>query len=261
MIPVERVTSKVTNAFQQVRDRFRIKSDDVFVVSYPKSGNTWVRFLLGNLIKRPGDEVDFHSVHDYVPEFSELDRRLDDLSGPRCIKSHETYNSLYPRVVYIVRDGRDVYVSYYHYLRNRLPDGVSFADFLSEDTYRQGSWGKHVASWLDPLEHSSRLLLVRYEDLLADCAAQVHRLVDFVGLDATEEEIQASVRNSSFDSMRRLEEQRGRAYASNDKAERFVRKGKAGNWKDVFGEQEKEIFKRFEGGMLQRLGYESTNDW
>lgn len=261
MIPVERVANKVTDAFQQIRDRFRIQPDDVFVVSYPKSGNTWVRFLLANLIKSPGDDVDFHSVHDYVPEFSELDRRLDGLAGPRLIKSHETYNSLYPKVVYVVRDGRDVYVSYYHYLRNRLPGDVSFGDFLCEDTYRQGKWSRHVASWLDPLEHSSQLLLVRYEDLLADCTGQVRQLADFVGLDVTEEQIQASVHNSSFDVMRNLEEKRGRAYGSKDKADRFVRKGTAGNWRDVFGKREKEIFKRHEGGMLQRLGYESTSNW
>src|SRR5271167_2889397 len=76
--------------------------DDVFLVSFPKSGNTWTRFLVGNLIF-PDRPVTFANIHISVPDpLGTSTRDLDRMPRPRIIKSHECFDPRYPRVVYIV---------------------------------------------------------------------------------------------------------------------------------------------------------------
>jgi tetratricopeptide (TPR) repeat protein len=83
--------------------------DDIFITSYPKSGNTWLRFLLANLLKQQDEEIDFHTVHNYVPEVGKQEEIIKTLRRPRVMKSHAPYISEYPKVIYLIRDGRDVY--------------------------------------------------------------------------------------------------------------------------------------------------------
>src|ERR1700679_2893267 len=109
-----------------------IFDDDVFLVSFPKSGNTWTRFLVANLVF-PEQRADFGNIHDLVPDpGATTKRRLHNMPRPRIIKSHECFDPRYPRVIYIVRDPRDVAVSQYHYHRKckRIDDDYPMAKFV-----------------------------------------------------------------------------------------------------------------------------------
>src|SRR5689334_7193419 len=89
--------------------------DDVFLVSYPRSGNTWTRFLLGNLLWQD-TPVTFSNIESRIPEiYFNPDRLMRQLRRPRLLKSHECFQPHYPRVIYIVRDPRDVATSFYHH--------------------------------------------------------------------------------------------------------------------------------------------------
>ncbi len=148
-------------------------ADDVFVVSYPKSGNTWVRFLIAHLVAE-GRPVDFSSVQEIVPGIDWLPaNKLRSLARPRILKSHEYFDPRYGKLLYLVRDPRDVVVSYYHHdIRRRLiPEGYPMEQYVERfldgrlDPY--GSWHEHVGSWLGARESDPGFLLVRYEDLSA----------------------------------------------------------------------------------------------
>jgi estrone sulfotransferase len=237
----------------------KIYPDDVLIVSYPKSGNTWLRFLLANLLKLPGDEIDFHTVHKYIPEAGKEKDDFVELSRPRIIKSHACKASEYPRVVYLIRDGRDVYVSYYFHRLKQLPPDTTFRKFLERQDHYPGTWGEHVESWLFRGSHPN-MLIVRYEDLCSDCFIQLKRIVGFIGLELTERQLKIAIDNSSFEKMRRIELERGRKFK--DKGpDLFTRSGKPGDWKKYFGMEEKEIFKLREGPTLNKLGYEINNKW
>ena len=82
--------------------KVQVFDDDVFLVSYPRSGNTWARFLIGNAMN-PDDPVTFANLELRVPSiYTFPDRVLRGLL--RILKSHDVYDPRYPRVIYIVRD-------------------------------------------------------------------------------------------------------------------------------------------------------------
>jgi hypothetical protein len=95
--------------------RLTVFPDDVFIVSYPRSGNTWIRFLVGNLLDSD-DPITFANVESRVHEiYFFSDQQLRALARPRILKSHEYFDPRYRRTIDIVRDPRDVAVSLYYY--------------------------------------------------------------------------------------------------------------------------------------------------
>ena len=131
-----------------------VYGDDVFLVSYPRSGNTWMRFLLYALLH--GDAPSsFANVDHAIPGiYRHADRTLRRLPKPRILKSHEYFDPRYNRVIYLVRDPRDVLLSYYRYhlkLR-RIDEGYppdEYASlFVAGDLDGFGSWAQNAGSWL-----------------------------------------------------------------------------------------------------------------
>jgi estrone sulfotransferase len=238
-----------------------IHQDDVFLVSYPRSGNTWVRFLLANVIRHDtAQPIDFHSVHSVIPdsEIPEHRKLIEALSDPRIIKSHSTYDPRFPRVIYLLRDGRDVMISYYNYQTKQGRFEGSLRDFLLSSRIPYGYWEEHVQSWLDA-RIRTEMLTVRFEDLLQDTRRELERMVRFIGISTSPVTLEHAVRASSFDQMRRLEEARGRPYGGS--AHRFVRRGTAGRGESEFDEECKAIFKARANNLLCELGYVSSADW
>src|SRR5262250_161756 len=92
-----------------------VRPDDVFLVSYPRSGNTWTRFLVANLL-HPHEPATFANIERMVPDiYVNSQVALLRVPHPRVLKSHEPFDPRYKKVVYIVRDPRDVAVSMYHW--------------------------------------------------------------------------------------------------------------------------------------------------
>ncbi len=175
--------------------------NDIFLVSYPRSGNTWIRFLVGNLLNT-SDPITFANVERRVPTiYAWPDRTLRTL--PRILKSHECFDPRYPRVVYILRDPRDVVVSFYYYLLKMrvLHDGYSMDDFVARfikaDVVpyadRWGCWEDHVLSWLRLRMGKPNFVLIRYEDLAANPARELAKLSPLLGVDPTPEIIERAV--------------------------------------------------------------------
>src|SRR6202453_3678045 len=188
-----------------------ILPDDIFLVSFPKSGNTWSRFLLANLL-HPEQPATFANIHRLIPDPTGTTKKdFDRMPRPRIIKSHECFDPRYPRVIYIVRDPRDVAVSQYHYHRKckRIDDDYPMAKFvarfLAGETCPHGSWGENVATWLVTRSHDPRFLLLRYEDMLSDSPRELSRIASFLNLAVTPQRISQAIERSSAKEMRQME--------------------------------------------------------
>ena len=156
------------------------RRDDVFIIAHLRSGSTWVRTMLANLMQ-PDANSDPDVFNRLIPASSIHNiREVWALPSPRVLTSHTSYLPGLPKVVYLVRDGRDTLVSYYHYTihrRARLdPSYVSTADIdfpTFFERYYQGDyrhiWHQHVESWLTRGRLlGDRMMVVRFEELKSD---------------------------------------------------------------------------------------------
>jgi hypothetical protein len=240
-----------------------ILPDDIFLVSFPKSGNTWTRFLLANL-RFPNEPATWANIDRLIPDPTGTNKRdFDRMPRPRIIKSHECFDPRYPRVINIVRDPRDVVVSQYHYHRKirKIDDDSPIEKFvtrfLAGETCPHGSWGQNVATWLYTSEGNPRYLLLRYEDLIADTPRELAKVVSFLKLPATPEQIAEAVERSSADRMRKLEkEQQHGLYKGSRPEMSFVRAAGSGGWRKDLPMNQVARLESAWGPLMHHLGYE-----
>ena len=239
--------------------------DDVFLVSYPKSGNTWVRFLIANLVHQD-QPVTFLNIESCLPSIYILpDRKLRKVSRPRILKSHECFVPRYPSVIYIARDPRDVAVSYYYYnLKKRLlPQDCTLEQYIplfiaDELDMRSGPWGDHVMSWMSMRRDHPRFLLLRYEDMIVDTEAELARVAEFLALRTTPLRIRRAVELGSAKNMRSLEEKQSGQWVFTKGMRKdipFVRAATAGGWRSNLSPCAVEQIETALGKAMQTLGY------
>ena len=240
--------------------------DDVFLTSYPRSGNTWTRFLVGNLV-HPDEPVTFLNVERLVPDmYKHSDRRLRGLPRPRILKSHECFDPRYKKIIYVVRDPRDVAISNYHWeMKQRsVRDDYPIETFVQrwmDGVYwgRVGCWADHVTSWLSTRQGREGFLLLRYEDMLEDAARELKKVASFLEIPPDAERIANAVRRSSADEMRKLEKSQAHLWSSTKSTRQdvpFVRSAQAGGWRTGLPEGAVAQLEAAWGHLMTHLGYE-----
>ncbi|MGI0081666.1 MAG: sulfotransferase domain-containing protein [Nitrososphaerales archaeon] len=245
--------------------------DDVFLVSYPRSGNTWTRFLVGNLVY-PEGHLTFATLDSRIPPIYLFPNRvLRRISRPRILKSHECFDPKYLKTIYIVRDPRDVIVSLYYYLlkrgfcrENNSPNDI-VARFLSEgyNNRRWGTWREHVLSWTTVRNGSEGFLLIRYEDLVADTSRELSKVARFLNIDASPSRLARAVELSSADRMRDLEQKESDQWQETKGTRRdipFVRRAASGGWRHVLSQDTVAAIEEAWGPIMVSLGYELTSN-
>jgi hypothetical protein len=243
---------------------FDVFDDDRFIVSFPKSGNTWTRFLIANLL-HPEEPANFGNIDRLIPESEGLTKKeLALVPRPRIMKSHEYFDARFRKVIYIVRDPRDVAVSQFHFLRKRrrIADDYSIEQFVTRfeagETCDFGSWGTNVASWLVARQKSADFLLLRYEDMVAETTAEMTRIAAFLGLSTKPELVAQAVERSSADQMRKLEGANATASVTKNTRQDipFVRAAGAGGWKKGLPESAVAQLEAAWAPLMVYLGYE-----
>jgi len=230
------------------------RPSDTWVVSYPKSGNTWVRFLLTHLLSG-GAPLSWEGIDQHVPDIHQGRERIDRMSGKRFIKSHKPLFEEYPNSIYLCRDGRDVMVSYYHFLKGYGEDVGSFSEFLQDYPKWPGTWSNHVIQALQARNRDpERVLIVRFEDLKNDPEHELARMADYAGIEATDYELSQAVEACHISNLKALEEN-DRPSTRKEATNKFFRSGKTKQWKSVFSENDLKYFYSKSGEALSRLGY------
>lgn len=227
---------------------------DVFIVAYPKSGITWFQSLVaGAVYGLDPEQAPDRLTQDLVPDvhYKSCYKRY---RTPTFFKSHHLPRPEYRRVVYLLRDGRDVMVSYWHHLRALGRDDLDFREMIGGAGLFPCKWHEHVGQWTaNPF--GAEMLLIRYEDLHADAARELARFCEFVDEPRDAGELALVAAKCSFAAMRRREERFGWDNPAWPKDRPFVRRGITGSHRDEMPPDVQAAFLADAEPTLRRHGY------
>jgi hypothetical protein len=226
---------------------------DVFIVGYPKSGNTLLQHIIAHLVYGVNESAGRTLVHLITPDVHGNSHyfRMNDRS---FFKSHELPMPKHRNVIYIVRDGREATLSYYHMMRN-MGHRVSHQDVYSGKVTRfGGDWHEHVGKW-EANPYQANLLWLRFEDLTSDKIGELRKMCEFLELDRTDRELAEVEKLTSLEHMKRVERRSDWKKANESvfkKPACFVRQGKTNSFRDEVDPGVLADFELRSGPVLQR---------
>lgn len=240
-------------------------SADIFLVSYPRSGSTWLRFLIANAIKihcKIEREINFFTIQDIIPDIH-ISRNVHQKSPfaipylPRIIKSHCPYNPYYKRVIFLVRDPRDVMISYYHHLtaNKSLPLDLTLSRFIRHRKYGVKRWIHHTKSWTSTRKKGRNIQLFTYENLYKDTGNNLSRIMELLGLKILKPDLEKAIQLSSKENMKKLEIYTRPTISVSTQSSAFVRQGEPTSGHDL-SEEDKIFIEKNTRSVAGMLGYQ-----
>jgi hypothetical protein len=215
------------------------RADDVFIVTYPRSGTTWMQMILYQLTT--DGSMDIPHISEYCPWFERSlrsGRGFETRPSPRIFKSHLPYRRIPKgpcKYIYVARDGKDVAVSYYHLCRAYTGLETPFDEFFQRylrGSVESGSWFEHVKGWWRH-RNDSNVLFLTYEELTRDLEGCIRRIADFCGLEVSADRFPQIVERSRFRFMKEHESVFDPAmetlWEQGVQVNSFIRNGKVGD--------------------------------
>ncbi|MCO5248209.1 MAG: sulfotransferase domain-containing protein [Chitinophagales bacterium] len=238
--------------FFQIEDR----EDDVYIVTFPKSGTTWMQVIVYNLLT--DGNMDFNHIYDVSPWLSNMHIKGDDpnkvneLPSPRIFKSHDRYSEYVKgfknKIIYVYRDGKDVAWSYFHHNKNYLNPELTFDENFENhfsNTDKPLNWFIYNKEWLEN-KNGLNILYIAYEDLMNHFIPTLHRIAFFLNVKLTPEIIERTKLHSSFEYMKTHETKFGEVAPKKKELiyNQFIREGKAGKGQEYMSEEQIKIFEK-----------------
>ena len=238
---------------------------DCFLVSYPRSGNTWLRTAIAYL--QTGEDVESIGALDFiVPDIHvRVGQRQVRPMSSYVVKSHDRLSINldtrdYRRVIYVVRDPRDSLISYHRYMTNVGLYKASLADFVADALGGRifpGSWQEHVLSWTLPssLLATKQILLLRYEDICADPEQGFAAISQAIGLPSNPQRLSRAVELTTSELMRKRETAGLPPNIATSKPY-FIGGARPAQWQNVLEKESLELIRQVAGPTMARFGYE-----
>jgi hypothetical protein len=230
-----------------------IAPTDIILAAYPRSGATWLQNLLAGLLYGVDPELTPYSViESLVPDLHQTQffRRHEPVC---CVKSHVAPQPTYRRVVHLLRDGRDVVVSYRHFLAAMEQREVAYTELVGPTaTVWPCRWHEHTEAWLrNP--YGAEILSLRFEELLRDPVSCLRQLCAFAGLERDEAFLQRVAESVRFSKLKVQESRFGHGGYANGMD--FFRRGIIGSHRDEMPPDVLAVFLAEAGPALRRCGY------
>ncbi|XP_072029897.1 sulfotransferase 1A1-like [Amphiura filiformis] len=215
------------SALKEIRT-FEVRSDDIYLISYPKAGTTWMQQIVSQIVdgekennnqthlffKFPFLEITWVNHHSQIGLIPPSHKILESMPSPRMIKTHLPSQLLpqqiferKPKILYIARNPKDVLVSYYHFHNTdvTLPTYKTwddfFQDFISGDV-AHGPWFEHNLFWWQH-RHDPNVLFLKYEDMKHDLKGAIIQVADYLGRTFPDDVLDKMVEKCTFKSMKK----------------------------------------------------------
>jgi len=240
--------------------------DDLWLVEFPKSGITWLSFMIANVMSVMSDDkksITMLNINDYVPDIH-MSRYLPaQRLWPyhRIIKSHSRVNRGYVKIVYLVRDPWNVMRSYYNMVLGLGWRDGSFTDFIRDRRLGIDSWVKHVDGWLSKSRDFDKIYFVKYEDIRSDPKNAIYDIFKSFGYSVGHDILDLAVQRSSLHEMKSLESKlrqvdlRNQYKSSGEEKYSFVGSGSVKSDKSDFLDKDYEYIYSRSSNLCNFFGY------
>lgn len=230
------------------------RDSDIYVVTFVKSGTTWMQVILYNLLT--DGNMNFDHIYDVSPwpKYESANNgspeKVNSLPSPRILKTHDKYDFFNAdnrgKFIYVYREGKDVAVSLYHHNKNYRDPSLTF-DKNFEDYYVTPdpliNWFEFTNAWLEN-KNNFNILYVSYEQLKNNFDATVRKIADFVEVELTDEIMGRVKKHSSFEYMKQHEEKFGEKPPVQAQLvyNEFIRKGQTGEGNEYLNTEQKKLY-------------------
>jgi len=216
------LTQKYADSVDIFRN-FPVRSDDVWVVTFPKCGTTWTQEMVWMIthdcdLEAAKEKLQVRSPFIEWPTLPQTDspvlmdfQKIEAMPSPRVLKSHLPFYLLPPRladtckVVYVARNPKDVIVSYFHHhqivsVQNFTSDIEKFAEYFMNDELYYSPFFAHILEGWAKREHPNVLFLF-YEDMKRNLRGEIEKVCTFLGKTLSEQQLELLTRHLHFDSV------------------------------------------------------------
>ena len=239
--------------------------NDAFIASYPRSGNTWLRFVLFDILVS-GQASGFDEVNHIIPDVGLHKPAIPLLPGSgRLIKTHEPFQKEYRKAIYLVRDARDVALSEFAYQKalGWIPDDFdSFLQrFVRGEVNPFSAWHEHVPDWMDSkLASTPEFLLIRFEEMRRNTEETLVQVLDFLGVDVDRRVVTEAIANNTLKKMQEKEQKSPQLSntapnPNGSEESRFIRSGSIAGWRNRLTAEQSRLIEDKAGPVLERMGY------
>ena len=176
-----------------------------FLVSFPKTGRTWLIHMINQIKKKSDKKFFIQDTHDMSEIIIENGFRQD----PNILFTFtDRFYYRRAKVLFLVRDPRDVIVSHFHQVTKRAKNPFVFfsiSDFLRDETLGFKRIIHFYNLWFRSRNIPKEFYLIKYEDLYESGVSELHKLCGFLGLDTTKDIVESVYNESSASKMRKME--------------------------------------------------------
>ena len=247
-----------TEWVEKMKD-LELRADDIWIVTYPKCGTTWTQQIVRLILNRGREDgLTIEYAVPWVEAFGEFPGKsfkyqvdVDKMTSPRAFKSHFPYemmpcglpNDTPGKYIYVIRNPRDVAVSYLHHDR-AIPfypqyEWDEYFDKFMKGDVDFGNYFDHVLSWWAH-KNDDNVLILTYEDMKKDLPSAVAKIAQFVGQDISQDLVDEIAHRTTFANMKRDSTANYEWMNKYRKptATEFMRKGVVGDWKNYFSQEQ-----------------------
>ena len=242
LVKILRLKKILDSSYKKSGKFVLIKKSDLFIVSYPKSGNTWLRLIVANLYF---GNVNYNNIENLIPDIYHTNESKFINKKVRIFKCHDHYDFRFERVIYVVRDTREVIVS--AFVKEFL-NGKFNSNF--------GSWYQHVGSWYGVSDRN--ILFIRYEDLRKRPSLQISKIANFLKIKVRKNKISEIIKKTSFKILQDQEDKHKVSWAglpNNDSKVKFFREVQINSWKKFLTKEEVKKIKKMWGRNMKIFNY------
>lgn len=246
--------------FIKYRLEFGEKEDDIYIVTFPKSGTTLTQMLLYQMTT--DGAMTFKHIYEVSPWLSnDALKKLPvrQLKSPRLIKTHDKYHEFDSEVkgkfIYVHRNGMDVAVSLFNQRKNYGRPDLKFEDFLKNFLESESyNWFAFTKEWFEN-KNKLPILYLSYEELVDNIEGCVEKISKFCNINVEPNDIPRIKERCSFSFMKKHEEKFGEQPVERPPFiyDQFIRKGEKGEGEKHFNKEQTENFKKLEKLYLESV--------